>query len=74
MNDSLGLNAEERTTEGKSSNKSLRRNGAIPAVLYGEDLCKDFYSRKGSYQGSRKSIFCNTNIKDDSWNKLLMLL
>ena len=35
MNDSLGLNAEERTTEGKSSNKSLRRNGAIPAVLYG---------------------------------------
>ena len=35
MNDNLGLSAEERSNEGKSSNRALRRDGAIPGVLYG---------------------------------------
>jgi len=37
MNDNLGLglNAEERSSEGKSSNRALRRGGAIPGILYG---------------------------------------
>lgn len=35
MNDNLGLNAEARSSEGKSSNRALRRDGSIPGVLYG---------------------------------------
>ena len=35
MNDQMLLEAKERELEGRSSNKSLRRSGSIPAVIYG---------------------------------------
>ena len=41
MSDQVNLNAEERTTEGRSSNRNLRRSGSIPGVVYGgKDLPK----------------------------------
>ncbi len=35
MSDQVILNAEDRKEDGKSSNRLLRRNGSIPAVIYG---------------------------------------
>ena len=35
MKDNSSLNAEARSSEGKSSNRALRRDGSIPGVLYG---------------------------------------
>jgi len=35
MSDQVILNAEDRREDGKSSNRLLRRNGSIPAVIYG---------------------------------------
>ena len=35
MKDNSSLNAEARNSEGKSSNRALRRDGSIPGVLYG---------------------------------------
>ena len=35
MSEQVILNAEDRKEEGKSSNRLLRRNGSIPAVIYG---------------------------------------
>ena len=41
MSDQVNLTAEERTTMGKSFNRSLRRSGSIPGVVYGgKDLPK----------------------------------
>ena len=35
MTEELNLEAKIRETEGRSSNKALRREGSIPAVIYG---------------------------------------
>ena len=35
MSDQVILNAEDRKEDGKSSSRLLRRNGSIPAVIYG---------------------------------------
>ena len=35
MSDQVILNAEDRKEDGKSSNRLLRRNGSIPAVIHG---------------------------------------
>jgi len=35
MSDQISLAADERSVEGKSSSRALRRSGAIPCVLYG---------------------------------------
>ena len=35
MPDQLTLTAKERSLEGKSFNRSLRRSGSIPGVVYG---------------------------------------
>ncbi|HIC27459.1 MAG TPA: 50S ribosomal protein L25/general stress protein Ctc [Gammaproteobacteria bacterium] len=35
MSDQVNLTAEERTSDGKSSSRNLRRSGSIPGVVYG---------------------------------------
>jgi len=35
MSEQVNLNATNRDTEGKSSNRQLRRSGSVPAVIYG---------------------------------------
>ena len=37
MSGQVNLNAVGRETEGKSSSRQLRRNGSVPAVIYGGD-------------------------------------
>ena len=37
MSEQVNLNAVGRETEGKSSSRQLRRNGSVPAVIYGGD-------------------------------------
>ncbi len=35
MSEQVNLSAAERSSEGKSSNRNLRRSGFIPGVVYG---------------------------------------
>ena len=35
MSEQVNLSAAERNSEGKSSNRNLRRSGFIPGVVYG---------------------------------------
>ena len=37
MSEQVNLNAVGRETEGKSSSRQLRRNGSVPAIIYGGD-------------------------------------
>ncbi len=37
MSEQVNLNAVGRETDGKSSSRQLRRNGSVPAVIYGGD-------------------------------------
>ena len=45
MTEQVSLSAEERTKYGKSANKTLRKEGIIPGVVYGgkEDPKKYLY-------------------------------
>ena len=65
MSDQVNLAASERLTEGKSSNRGLRRSGVIPGVVYGgkEDPKRISILEKDIVKASETSGFATQILK-----------
>ena len=77
MSEQVNLNAVGRETEGKSSSRQLRRNGSVPAIIYGGDkdplrisiLEKDI-TKASEVPGFATQIL-NINLSGDEQNVIL---
>ena len=77
MSEQVNLNAVGRETDGKSSSRQLRRNGSVPAVIYGGDkdplrisiLEKDI--TKASEVPGFETQILNINLSGDEQNVIV---
>jgi large subunit ribosomal protein L25 len=77
MSEQVNLNAVGRETDGKSSSRELRRNGSVPAIIYGgdKDPLKIAILEKDITKASEVSGFAtqilNINLSGDEQNVIV---